>query len=285
MNRFKLLCDDVVKYCILGLLHGYELRKLLIVSKWFNNLLSTLSDWNKDNDTIYWTQNLIKYYGNYGIWRRGWIDLSKGIFEKLSINDINQLKYFILRCQNEGIPIDINSLYLYNYSAEPQQVDNKIIFISNIIQYDLCRKNFNCIREIYLMNSNLRDDHIKLIANALLSRINESKLEILTLHNNQYVTELFMPLLFKAIGQRSPYLRNLDISQTRCGDQVCHIIYDFFHKYKKTKLCHINIENALHIISENGMKQLEQIISDDLVPPLIKYDFIIRTKLKSITSY
>ena len=216
----------------------------------------------------------MQFYGNYGVWRRGWIDLSKGIFERLSNDDVNQLKYFMLRYKNPDkkkhdkeikIPTDINSLYLYNYAAEPLQVNRKIMFTAAIIKYDLFRDNFNCIREIYLMNSNLRDDHIQLIANSLLTRTDDSKLEILTIHNNEFVTELYMPLLFRAIGTKAPIFRNLDISQTRCGDGVCQVILDFYRMYPKTKLSHINIENVLHIISENGMQKLESIIGENLI--------------------
>mmetsp|Transcript_68681 Transcript_68681/g.61703 ORF Transcript_68681/g.61703 Transcript_68681/m.61703 type:complete len:143 (+) Transcript_68681:89-517(+) len=142
MSWFQELGDDVVKFCIFGLLHSYELKKLLIISKWFNNLLSS-SGFNNINDKQYWKENLMRYYGNYGIWRRGWIDLSKGIFEKLSNDDANQLKYFLLRYDDPNqqnndkeltIPTDINSLYLYNYSSSLEQVDRKIMFTSTIIK-------------------------------------------------------------------------------------------------------------------------------------------------------
>ena len=50
-------------------------------------------------------------------------------------------------------------------------------------------------------------------------------------------------------------------------------------------LRHINLEHLLHIISEKGMKKLENIITDSLIPKTIKYDLMIRTKLKTITSW
>eukprot|EP01084_Bolivina_argentea_P204575 349377_1 len=284
MSSFVLLGDDVVKYGIFSLLHSYELRKLLTICKYFQHLLKSVQHKSNHNDIKYWNTNLIKYYGNYGVWRRGWIDLSKGIFEKLSRDDIHMLKYFMLRYNPNNnlstIPLDINSIYLYCYSSTPKEVNRKINFLSNIIQFDEYKLNHNCIREIYLMNSNVRDDHILILSNALLSRKNKSRIELLILYNNEFITELYMELLFRAIGEKAPFCRNLDISQTRCGDGVCDVIHNFYSKYKHTMLSHINLENVLHIITKKGMSKLETVLN--IIPKHIKNDFLIRTKQKCI---
>ena len=287
---FEVLGDDVVKYGILAMLYSYELRKCKRISRYFHRLLSAM-DCNEKQDEEYWMSHLLRYYGNYGIWRRGWIDLSKGIFERLTNDEINQLKYFLLRYEhnnnNEGsiIPLDVNSLYLYNYNATAQQVNKKIRFTAAILRYDLYRPDIgNCIRELYLMNANVSDQHILQLSNALLSREQVSMLEILVLHSNQFITELHTELLFKAIGTKMPYLKTLDLSKTRCNDPICHIIYEFYKEYhEETSLQHINLENAL--ITENGIKQLEAIIIDKLISKSMKWDFMIRAKSKLITCW